>query len=197
MRLISQMHLSLLGKTEAMHPIRGFAVPRQEMTGLASSATCVTTMAKKKIRGDIPFAALPYRIDEEGPPRIMAVTSRETRRWVIPKGWAIRDLKPHQVAAREAYEEAGLVGRIISKKPIGSLHYEKLRPDNRRLCQVWVFLPQVDDQLDDWPEKGQRETRWFDPTEAASLVDESGLGEVMRRAILTYPNGKGARRKDV
>jgi 8-oxo-dGTP pyrophosphatase MutT (NUDIX family) len=149
-------------------------------------------MAKNKIRDGIQFAALAYRIDEAGSPQIMLVTSRETRRWVIPKGWSIKGLKPPQVAAREAYEEAGLVGRIISKKPVGSFHYEKLLPETRQPCRVWVFLLQVDHQLDDWPEKGQRETGWFDPMEAASLVDESDLGEIMRQTTLIRRNGKGA-----
>jgi 8-oxo-dGTP pyrophosphatase MutT (NUDIX family) len=153
------------------------------MTDEVFSATRTSTMTKMKIRGAIQYAALPYHIGEDGSPQIMLLTSRETRRWVIPKGWAIKDLKPHQVAAREAFEEAGLVGRIISKKPIGSFHYEKLQPEHRLLCEVWVFLLWVDHQLNDWPEKGQRETRWFEPEEAACMVDESGLAEIIRQAM--------------
>jgi 8-oxo-dGTP pyrophosphatase MutT (NUDIX family) len=82
-------------------------------------------MDSKKMRDHIQFGALPFRITATGRLKIMMLTSRETRRWVIPKGWPIKGLKPHEVAVREAYEEAGLVGRIASKRPIGISHYEK------------------------------------------------------------------------
>ena len=110
----------------------------------------------------------------------MLLTSWETRRWVIPKGWAMKGLKPHDVAAREAFEEAGLLGRIRGKQPVGIFHYRKQLPTEPLLCEVQVFLLRVDRQLDDWPEKGQREIRWFDPAEAAALVDEGELAEIVR-----------------
>jgi 8-oxo-dGTP pyrophosphatase MutT (NUDIX family) len=137
-----------------------------------------------KTRDSTQFAALPCRIAEGGARQVMLVTSRETHRWVIPKGWPMKGLRPPKVAAREAYEEAGLVGRIFGKRPVGVFHYEKFLPKDRLLCEVRVFLLWVDHQLDDWPEKGQRETRWFDPAEAAGLVDEGGLAEIIRQAIV-------------
>ena len=150
----------------------------------------------KKTQDSTQFAALPYRIGEDGSPQVMLVTSRETRRWVIPKGWAIKRLKPSQVAAREAFEEAGLMGPIIGKRPIGMFHYEKRLPKDNLLCEVWIFLFRVDRQLDDWPEKGQRETRWFDPADAANMVDEGDLAEVIRQAVLVSvpPAGHSNRR---
>ena len=60
-----------------------------------------------------------------GRPEVLLLTSRETKRWIIPKGWPIRGLKPREVAARDAYEEAGLRGTISGKHPIGAYHYEK------------------------------------------------------------------------
>ena len=114
----------------------------------------------------------------------MLLTSRETSRWVIPKGWPMPGRKPHQVAMREAFEEAGLIGKMVSKQPFGSYHYTKLlSPGQQMLCEVLVFLFQVERQLEDWPEKSQRETRWFEPREAAALVDEGGLGEIIRLAF--------------
>ena len=136
----------------------------------------------KKTRDSTQFAALPYRINAEGKREVMLMTSRETRRWVIPKGWPMKRKKPWEVAAREAYEEAGLVGRVIGKKPVGVYHYEKMLPKKGLLTEVWVYLLRVDHQLEEWPEKGQREMRWFDPVEAAGLVDEGGLAEIMRVA---------------
>jgi 8-oxo-dGTP pyrophosphatase MutT (NUDIX family) len=136
----------------------------------------------KKSRDRTQFAALPFRIGTTGRLEIMLLTSRETGRWVIPKGWPIKGLKPREVAAREAYDEAGLVGSITSKRPIGIYHYEKRFAEGGLLCEVRVFLFRVDQQLEDWPEKGQRETRWIDPAEAAALVNEGGLAEVVRLA---------------
>jgi 8-oxo-dGTP pyrophosphatase MutT (NUDIX family) len=139
-----------------------------------------------KINGNgigVQFAALPFRI-ESGDLQILLVTSRETQRWVIPKGWAIRGLRPRDVAAREALEEAGLVGSIVGKRSIGSYHYTKRLPDNREaLCRVKVFLLSVDHQLDVWPEKAQREYRWVTPQTAAHMVDEGGLSEILRVAF--------------
>jgi 8-oxo-dGTP pyrophosphatase MutT (NUDIX family) len=89
--------------------------------------------------------------------------------------------KPWEVAKQEAFEEAGLVGKLVSKQPVGSYHYTKaLSPRQQVLCEVFVFLFQVECQLDDWPEKSERETRWFEPREAAALVDEGGLSEIIR-----------------
>lgn len=134
-------------------------------------------------KGDTQFAALPFRI-AGNKLEILLITSRETRRWIIPKGWPIRHLRPRDVAAREAFEEAGLVGKIVGKRSIGSYHYTKHLPDEgERLCRVKVFLLSVDHQLDDWPEKEQRTQRWVEPVKAAQMVDEGGLAEILRSAF--------------
>jgi 8-oxo-dGTP pyrophosphatase MutT (NUDIX family) len=134
-------------------------------------------------RDHVQFAALPCRIGESGQAQVLLLTSRETRRWVIPKGWPVKGLKPREVAAREAYEEAGLLGTIIGKHAIGVYHYEKQLLGEQFLCEVRVFQFWVTQQLDDWPEKSQRGTRWFDVLEAAALVDEGELAEIVRLAL--------------
>jgi 8-oxo-dGTP pyrophosphatase MutT (NUDIX family) len=122
------------------------------------------------------FAALPFRAGPDGL-RVLLLTSRETRRWIIPKGWQIHGLKPRDVAAREAFEEGGLVASIVGKHAIGSCHYSKQLPDQREiLSYVRVFLLRVDQQLDVWPEKEPREWHWVDPTKAAQMVDEGRPG---------------------
>jgi len=141
-------------------------------------------VGKSKTRDHLQFAALPFRYEDDGRPRIMLLTSRETRRWVIPKGWPMHGRKPHEVAAQEAFEEACLLGTIIGKRPIGSYHYEKQLPRNHSaLCEVMIFLFLVERQLENWPEKAERETIWFEPAEACQLVDEGGLAEILRRTI--------------
>jgi 8-oxo-dGTP pyrophosphatase MutT (NUDIX family) len=89
--------------------------------------------------------------------------------------------KPAEVASQEAFEEAGLVGQIVSKRPVGNFHYEKRLTKRAILCEVWVFLFRVERQLNDWPEKDARDIRWFDAEEAAALVDEGGLAEIIKR----------------
>jgi 8-oxo-dGTP pyrophosphatase MutT (NUDIX family) len=141
-------------------------------------------MARKS--RDTQFAALPWRIGEGGRRQVMLITTRETRRWMIPKGWPEKGRKPAEVARQEAFEEAGLLGQIIGKRPLGIFHYEKQLTNETRLCEVRVFSFRVESQLDDWPEKQQRETRWFDATEAAGLVEEAGLYEIITRFAGSY-----------
>lgn len=137
-------------------------------------------MPKDKPHQDTQFGALPWRFGEDGRPQVMLLTSRETRRWVIPKGWPMKGKRSREAAAQEVYEEAGLIGQIIGKRPIGSYHYSKqISEDCSRLCQVRVYLFRVERELDDWPEQRERTRQWFDPAEAASLVAEGGLAEII------------------
>ena len=94
----------------------------------------------KKTRALTQYAVLPCRMNDDGEPEIMLLTSRETGRWVIPKGWPIKGLKPREVAEREAFEESGLVGEILGTGPVGTFLYEKQMRTKRRLCEVRVFL---------------------------------------------------------
>jgi ADP-ribose pyrophosphatase YjhB (NUDIX family) len=143
-------------------------------------------MAKGKFDGTIQFAALPWRLSEGGTRQIMLLTSRETRRWVIPKGWPMKKRKPAEVARQEAYEGAGLIGKIVDKRPVGTFAYEKHLPKGAVLCQVRVYLFRVERQLDNWPEKNERITKWFDADEAADLVEESGLSDIIERFSGSY-----------
>jgi 8-oxo-dGTP pyrophosphatase MutT (NUDIX family) len=130
----------------------------------------------------IQYACLPFRERADGSIEILLITSRGTRRWVIPKGWPMKGRKPHASAAREALEEAGLIGEV-GKVPIGSYGYGKrLKSGEVVPCQVEVFPLKVKSQRKRWPEKGQRSLRWFNPAEAAEAVDEPELRDVIQRA---------------
>jgi 8-oxo-dGTP pyrophosphatase MutT (NUDIX family) len=131
--------------------------------------------------GDLQFAALPWRIGEGGRREVMLLTSRETRRWVIPKGWPMRAKKPAQVAKQEAFEEAGLIGEIVGKRPLGGYYYSKKLATAEVLTEVLVYSFRVADQAEDWPERHQREARWFSARDAAGLVDEGGLAGLIER----------------
>ncbi|MGU3466663.1 NUDIX hydrolase [Methylobacterium sp. C33D] len=129
--------------------------------------------------------ALPFRHGRDGETKILLVTSRESRRWVIPKGWPMKGRKPFEAAAREAYEEAGLRG-AVGKRPIGLYLYQKrLRNLDTVLCQVKVFPLEVRKQLKHFPEVRQRELRWFTPSDAAEAVSEPGLAALIRAASRT------------
>jgi 8-oxo-dGTP pyrophosphatase MutT (NUDIX family) len=126
------------------------------------------------------FAALPYRRLSEHTLEVMLITSRDTGRWVIPKGWAAEREAAWDCAAREAREEAGLVGQI-QKRPIGSYHYKKLFDNGLPVwCTVEVFVLEVADRLESWPEQGERAGRWFALDDAANAVDEPELGTLIR-----------------
>ena len=126
------------------------------------------------------YAALPWRHVGAGR-EVLLISSRDTGRWVIPKGWPIKGLSPAETAAREAYEEAGLGGQM-SKKPIGAFDYGK-RLDNGSVqpCRVEVFGLEQMVQHPQWPEQGQRILQWFSVPEAAEAVDEPQLKDIIRK----------------
>lgn len=126
------------------------------------------------------YAALPYRMLDNGQCEVMLITSRTTRRWIIPKGWPMGDKPPHKVAAREASEEAGIEGQI-GKKSIGIYHYEKLLANGNIVhCRVEVFALQVEKQKSVWPERKVRERQWLSIEDAANLIDDKELAPIIR-----------------
>jgi 8-oxo-dGTP pyrophosphatase MutT (NUDIX family) len=131
------------------------------------------------------YAALPWRLGERV--EILLVTSRDTHRWVIPKGWPMKGRSPRGAAAVEASEEAGLLGKI-EKKKLGSYHYRKrLKNGAMLLCSVDVFPMRVTRQLKNWPEMHQRVTQWFPWVTAAEQVAESELKELILAFGETLP----------
>lgn len=94
---------------------------------------------------------------------------------MVPKGNPIRGLASHEAAAHEAYEEAGVVG-ITCPAPLGHFHYDKRRRDGSlRAARVALYPVAVVEQLDDWPEREERETKWFDLQAASDIVTEPEL----------------------
>lgn len=128
-------------------------------------------------------AALPVARDPEGALRILMITSRETKRFIVPKGWPMKGVKDHRAAETEAREEAGLIGRAYPK-PVGSYLSWKRRSGGFQLVKVKVFLFNVDGHLEHWKEKGQRKIAWLAVKDAASLIDEPGLVDI----VLNLPN---------
>ena len=138
-------------------------------------------------------AALPMRRDDRGRLRVMLVTSRETGRWVVPKGWPMDGLKPWRAAAIEALEEAGAEG-AVERGPLGTYDYDKRLSDGSLLpCRVTLYPLHVEELRDRWKERAERKRRWFDPAEAATLVDEPQLSTILEG--LAGKRGKAKRAK--
>ena len=132
--------------------------------------------------------ALPYRMAGTDH-SILLVTSRQTGRWVVPKGNMIVGETPHEAAAIEAEEEAGVRGRI-SPLPIGRFDYVKILPDGSSIpVEVILFPLAVEEEMASWKEMDQRRRQWFSAVEAAVVVEEVGLGELIHR----FGQGRGPR----
>lgn len=126
------------------------------------------------------IGALPWR-RRDGVVEVLLVTSRETHRWVIPKGWPMAGLGDPEAAATEAWEEAGLKGLIVTT-PIGAYNYDKrLKDGSVRVCRVKVYPLEVTVEREQWPEAGQRERLWTTPARAATLVQEPDLATLLSR----------------
>ncbi len=127
----------------------------------------------------VQVAALPWRRTAEGGVEVMLVTSRGTRRWVLPKGWPERGETLFNAAEREAEEEAGVTG-AIARNALGRFFYGKRQASGmERRCEVHVFPLEVDREADRWPEAAQRTRKWLSAKEAASRVVEPDLGELI------------------
>ncbi len=137
-------------------------------------------MTKRRDR-KVQYAALPYRQGPQGL-EVLLITSRGTGRWVAPKGWPMKDRAPHEAAAQEALEEAGVEGEV-SPEPLGGFGYlKRLKSGRDRPVQVTVFPLKVTAEHAHWKEAHERTRRWFAPAEAASLVNEAEL----RRLIAAF-----------
>ena len=124
-------------------------------------------------------AALCWRRSAKGL-RVLLITSRDTGRWVIPKGWPMRHRSEPEAAAREAYEEAGLRG-TVSTRSLGVYTYLKALGAGRWIpCVVRVYPLEAHEMLQVFPETGQRRAKWFEPEKAARRVAEHDLAEMIR-----------------
>jgi 8-oxo-dGTP pyrophosphatase MutT (NUDIX family) len=122
-----------------------------------------------------------YR-DEDGQRQVLLITSRDTRRWIIPKGNIGRGKTASEAAAIEAFEEAGLQGTIGSEIPLGFYTYFKRRRDLTTYpVSVEVYLMQVERQRKKWPEKGKRELSWLSVETAIARIEEPGVVPLLKR----------------
>ena len=120
---------------------------------------------------------------------MLLVTSRDTGRWIIPKGWPIAGLEPYQTALREAWEEAGVRGQA-EPLCLGLFSYLKVMgPDQMIPCVVSVYAVKVTRLRDRFPERKQRLRKWFSPHKAADKVDEPALRALLAAFAPPGPTG--------
>jgi 8-oxo-dGTP pyrophosphatase MutT (NUDIX family) len=124
-------------------------------------------------------AALCWRMSRRGL-EVLLITSLNSRRWILPKGWPEADLTGSENAAREAFEEAGVTGKIAAR-PVGHYHYLKEKRDGGGMpVRVEVFALAVTRQLENWPEKNVRTLAWKPLNEAIAKISEPGVHHVLK-----------------
>jgi 8-oxo-dGTP pyrophosphatase MutT (NUDIX family) len=147
-----------------------------------------TTPPAEEPRAQI--AALCWRAGKSGA-EVLLISSRETGRWVIPKGWPMDGRSGPEAAAIEAWEEAGVKGQI-DKATLGCFTYDKTlkrdsKSESKQLCLVEVFPLLVEKLATDFPEQRQRRRKWFAPDKAARRVAESELKTLLATFSPTLP----------
>ncbi|OBQ40099.1 MAG: NUDIX hydrolase [Anabaena sp. CRKS33] len=135
-------------------------------------------MAQKTSKVLQQSGVIPYRIIE-GKLEILLITTRKRQGWVIPKGGLCKGMSPHESAAKEAWEEAGVLGRVTTEK-LGNYQYRK----RGNIYRVNLFLLPVEEVLEDWPEATARERKWLEVNQAAELVKENSLKRIIQTSLI-------------
>jgi 8-oxo-dGTP pyrophosphatase MutT (NUDIX family) len=147
------------------------------MNSLLQQEITLGDAAKTDLRTQ--FAALCYRIKNEKV-QFFLVTSRRSGRWIVPKGWPMNGQTPMDAAATEAFEEAGVRGKI-EPRPIGVFSYYKVHSKNELPCIAVVYPLKVKKVLRTWPEHKERNRKWLSRKKAAALVDNAELSQIILR----------------
>ena len=126
--------------------------------------------------------ALAFRRESNGEPLVLLITRKRSKKWGIPKGKVVPTLTFPENAAKEAFEEAGVVG-YVSPSSVGMFRATKstANPQRQQLIEVWVYLLEVTEMLPDWPERGKREIRWVTCEAAAQQLREPVLSRLCHR----------------
>jgi 8-oxo-dGTP pyrophosphatase MutT (NUDIX family) len=136
------------------------------------------------------YGALCWRLNA-GILEVLLVTSRDTGRWIIPKGWPMPGLAPEAAAAQEAWEEAGVEGEV-NPVALGRYGYHKVLALAVPVpCAVVVYGLRVIQLVETFPEMKERRREWFPQAEAAALVQEPDLARLI--AGFTPPDPAGRR----
>ncbi|MCC7321992.1 MAG: NUDIX hydrolase [Rubellimicrobium sp.] len=126
------------------------------------------------------LAALCWRDSAGGGREVLMVTS-SSGRWILPKGWPMSGKSDGDAAMTEAWEEAGVIRGKVAPRPLGQFIGAKLTREGDEVpLATRVYAIRVSETADDWPEKARRHRRWLPLSEAAELVTEDGLRDILR-----------------
>jgi 8-oxo-dGTP pyrophosphatase MutT (NUDIX family) len=131
-------------------------------------------------------AAIPVRWNADGAAEVLLVTTRGGGRWMAPKGWPITGAPNPHCAEREAYEEAGVLGRV-ERCSLGEFEYARKSRKRATIVRATAYLLRVERVLSEWPERGQRKRVWFPLETAVRLVANDELGALIRAAAALGP----------
>ncbi|WP_051227440.1 NUDIX hydrolase [Oceanospirillum beijerinckii] len=124
------------------------------------------------------IAALPLKKRKNQAPQVCLVTSRRHGHWMIPMGKKEKKLSNADVARLEAYEEAGVLGRLNKKNTLKvntcSGHKKKKR------C-VFIYPMEVRSKLKRWPEKKQRQRCWVSIKKLSKLLSDKNLAKAITK----------------
>lgn len=134
-------------------------------------------MSRKARRVFKQSGVIPYRI-RNGEVEVLLVTNRRRQHWVIPKGGISKSMTPPHSAAKEAWEEAGVVGQVTAEQ-IGTYEYHK----QGEIYKVEVFLLPVETVLPDWPEASERKRQWLPSTKAVKRVKQASLKRILKSSL--------------
>ena len=152
------------------------SVVKQTYFQRISNSLKKTWMTREAI---LQVAALCYRPTDDGH-EILLITSRGRGHWILPKGWPKNKKSSADTALLEAFEEAGIQG-TVSETPIGEYHYDKTSKGGLMLnCVAMVYEVAFVKMVKDFPEKGEREVKWFTPEAAAEAVSSPELATLLR-----------------
>lgn len=124
-------------------------------------------------------AAIPFRLDAGGKVEVLLITSRTTKRFIVPKGWPMKGKSGREAATTEAREEAGVLGTAL-KKPLGAYSYWKRLSNHFVKVTVKVYLLSVTEALPGWKESSRRERAWLSPSDASKLIDDPQLAVLVQ-----------------
>ncbi len=125
-------------------------------------------------------AALCYKQDSDAK-EVLLITSRDTGRWIIPKGWPMNGKNADEAALQEAWEEAGVRKGTVTGDALGYYNYDKeLKTGLPVAVETLVFPVKVTELRDDFPEAGERTRKWVSPEDAANMVQEPALQDMLR-----------------
>lgn len=165
------------------------------LVGTFKSLAPNTAVRPKDCVPTLQYGALCFRVQQKTL-QILLITSRDTGRWLLPKGWPVDGLSPPEVAAREAWEEGGVVGHITDEC-VGHLSYTKVLPDlSGVLCTIAVYPLKVASLAKRYPERNQRRRKWVALHKAGAMLQEPEAISLLS-AFGTHPMaqyvGKAAR----